>query len=595
MSLQELRRAIRLGFTDEAEKHVARMRQSNKDVLIEGAYLKLLKFEQPEIPLSAVSPQGKIRLLALQAAQLNRARDPLRALALLSDAKPPDTACRVDVLFETARVYSWLGNEKLAAENLTQVLALDVEAQVRFLALFRLGNLYAEVERFALAQRYLSLAAANSKGMEKSVYFAQFQECSARVDMALGGDASKQRAWLAKNAAKLPAYLKFRAEALEIEADLHNLSTVMPAQAGTQFSPSPAAAKLDSRLRENDGVSGGFEKQMLNVLSARFDLLKHTPMPAIEKLKAARDWFTDEDLATRLIQSRLLLAQAYAMNGAVDEAALELDQTRSYCVSRGMIVQQENVERAFAELNLTLNPIIESKRNSGEGAWKDAQAYVLIKRLGEGGQAQVYLAHDNARGRSVAYKKMKGADLEALSREVRLANAAQVSGVAKILACGTAADGSLYMVQEFVEGQSLRKLIDAKQAQISHSNQLQSILAKLHAAKIIHGDVKPENVIVNGQGQVTLVDFGLAQSGNHKAIGATPIYAPPRLALRNTSPPWRDQYALGLVMIECCGAALPQRQQSMADLFRVAPALKNIITNFKADIQKTILRLLRPY
>ena len=166
MSLAQLRRAIRLGFVEDAEKLLDGVNGS--DAAIEHAALKLLKFEDPVIPETASSAEGDIRLLVVKAAHLNRLRDPLQALALLSEAGEKsqalkDVSFRVDVLFETARVYNWLGNEKLSAENLTEVLGLDVEAPVRFLALFRLGNLYAEVERFALAQRYLRLADGSSQ------------------------------------------------------------------------------------------------------------------------------------------------------------------------------------------------------------------------------------------------------------------------------------------------------------------------------------------------------------------------------------------------------------------------------------------------
>ena len=268
-------------------------------------------------------------------------------------------------------------------------------------------------------------------------------------------------------------------------------------------------------------------------------------------------------------------------------------------------MQLEKVETACADLRLTLHPVVETNRVTSDNAWKNRQAYVLLQKLGSGGQGEVYLAHDNARAKNVALKKLKIAprqsanQLAALEREVRGANAAAAPGMARVLACGQESETVLYIVQEYVPGQSLRKLIEQGKPTLSHLIELAETLNALHRRGVVHGDVKPENIIITPEGSTMLVDFGLASLISKKSenlLGATARYAPPTLANKFHDAAWRDRYAVGLILLECLGAKLPEvRKAKWLDAFTISQDLTTTIRKLpKSTARDLAAKLISP-
>lgn len=145
--------------------------------------------------------------------------------------------------------------------------------------------------------------------------------------------------------------------------------------------------------------------------------------------------------------------------------------------------------------------------------------YEIVAPLGAGGMGEVYLATDTRLGRKVAVKLLPAqftADAERVRRfvqEARAASALNHPHVITIYDIGQAPVGH-YIVMEFVEGQTLRALMEqpcpppmvaALGAQIAQA------LAAAHAVGITHRDIKPENVMVRSDGYVKVLDFGLAR------------------------------------------------------------------------------------
>ncbi len=554
-NLDDLRHAVMCGLADRAQSLLGQ--SPGFDVRVEAALLALLQFQLPDIPdlnSDLVDAATQCRFLMLQGIVLNRKRDPLGALAKFQEALQSagsDRFLQIDVFLETAKAYAWLGNSSTAIDFLLQALSLSTQKSSQFLVFSSLADLYAELERWQMAQHYAALSQASSHGLEDSIYYTQLLECEARIELALGKEGSSPLAALQNREPKLPAYLQFRLAVLLLEKVL--VAQDRAASAG-------ALAKLQHLSL--CAVPESFEFTVTQVLSARLDLLQENPKPAISKLIQARDWYADEDLAVRFVDALILLTKAYAQNGQKNEAAIELNIARTYCQARGLGLQLERVESAFADYDLVLYPITESKRSSSSGSWKNRQAYVILEKLGEGGQGAVFRAFDNARNKTVAFKKLKikgAAALEALAREVRSANWAAVPNVARVLACGTEDDGSLYMVQELINGQSLRAMLvkgEKPPILIAHLQTVAKTLKALHAKGIVHGDVKPENILIDADGATILVDFGLARITGRdpvEKVGATARYAPPALAAQLRAAQWRDTYALGVMLCECLG------------------------------------------
>src|SRR5262247_886811 len=146
--------------------------------------------------------------------------------------------------------------------------------------------------------------------------------------------------------------------------------------------------------------------------------------------------------------------------------------------------------------------------------------YQVISMLGRGGMGEVFLAEDTRLERKVALKILPGDftqspdRLRRFEREAKAASALNHPNILTIHEIGES-DGAHYIVSEFVEGETLRAMIergrlDVDQA-ITIAEQLASALGVAHEAGIIHRDIKPENVMVRPDGLVKVLDFGLAK------------------------------------------------------------------------------------
>ncbi len=196
------------------------------------------------------------------------------------------------------------------------------------------------------------------------------------------------------------------------------------------------------------------------------------------------------------------------------------------------------------------------------------QQYAIERQAGEGGMATVFLANDLKHGRRVAIKVLRpelGATIgtDRFLREIELAAKLQHPHIVPVYDSG-AADGVLYYVMPFVEGESLRERLRREGALPLEEAQrlLQEIASALgyaHQRGIVHRDIKPENILLSG-GHAVVADFGIARAleaggtqnltGFGMAIG-TPAYMSPEQATASDDVDARsDQYALACVYYE---------------------------------------------
>ena len=208
----------------------------------------------------------------------------------------------------------------------------------------------------------------------------------------------------------------------------------------------------------------------------------------------------------------------------------------------------------------------------------------LEERLGSGGFVTVYRAVDLRLGRHVALKLLHppfAADHAFLARfdaEARAAASIRHPHIVTVHEIGRTSEGVPYMVMEFLEGATLRRLLRGPGALpladlLSIVDQLALALDYLHTRRIVHRDLKPENVIVDGSGRATLMDFGIARSLDFASLTlagqiiGTPAYMAPEQVRCEELGTGVDLYALGILCYEAL-AGKPPFQGSAAAVLR---------------------------
>ncbi|WP_273455367.1 serine/threonine-protein kinase [Nevskia ramosa] len=210
-----------------------------------------------------------------------------------------------------------------------------------------------------------------------------------------------------------------------------------------------------------------------------------------------------------------------------------------------------------------------------------------IERLvGQGGMGEVYQARraDQAFELRVAIKLLKrGLDTHQVIRRFLLERRilAQLThpNIAHALDAGAAPDGRPYLVMEYVEGQAItdyaRTGTNGQALSITEMLRLMIVVCQAvqeaHKRQIVHRDLKPSNVLVTAEGQVKLLDFGIAKSLSEEEVDATrmageataltPAYAAPEQILGQAITPATDVYALGVMLYELLTARLPHRRE----------------------------------
>ncbi|MCE1177451.1 MAG: Stk1 family PASTA domain-containing Ser/Thr kinase [Micrococcales bacterium] len=193
--------------------------------------------------------------------------------------------------------------------------------------------------------------------------------------------------------------------------------------------------------------------------------------------------------------------------------------------------------------------------------------YRVLARLATGGMATVYVAMDERLDREVALKVMKPGladDQTFVTRFRREARSAARLGnphVVSVFDQGEQ-DGLVYLVMEYVPGQTLREVLAEEgaltpRAALDIMDPVLQALASAHEAGIVHRDVKPENVILRTDGMVKVADFGLAravtsqtQTGQSGVLLGTVAYLSPEQVERGIADPRTDVYAAGLILFE---------------------------------------------
>lgn len=199
--------------------------------------------------------------------------------------------------------------------------------------------------------------------------------------------------------------------------------------------------------------------------------------------------------------------------------------------------------------------------------------YEIVKKIGSGGMAEVYLAKDLVLNRDVAVKVLRGdlsSDPVALLRFQREANAGSGlnhPNVVEIYDVGQDED-SQYIVMEYIKGVTAKELIHRRGSlevpeAVDFMYQLALGLAKAHKQGIVHRDIKPQNILVKGDGTLKITDFGIAQSEDALQLTKTDSvigsihYLAPELVRGEGASVQSDIYALGIIFYEILTGEVP--------------------------------------
>ena len=208
--------------------------------------------------------------------------------------------------------------------------------------------------------------------------------------------------------------------------------------------------------------------------------------------------------------------------------------------------------------------------------------YEILKLIGEGGMANVYLARDTILDRRVAVKVLRG-DLAGdekfvrrFQREALSASSLSHPNIVEIYDVGED-DGNFYIVMEYIEGKTLKQLIK-KRGVLSLPEtmdimlQLLDALKSAHDSYIIHRDIKPQNIMIKDSGLVKITDFGIAMALNSAQLTQTNSvmgsvhYLPPEQASGKGSTIRSDIYSLGILMFEMLTGRVPFRGDSAVEI-----------------------------
>lgn len=201
--------------------------------------------------------------------------------------------------------------------------------------------------------------------------------------------------------------------------------------------------------------------------------------------------------------------------------------------------------------------------------------YEILKTIGEGGMANVYLAHDTILDRDVAIKVLRG-DLanddkfvRRFQREALSASSLSHPNIVEIYDVGED-DGDYFIVMEYVPGKNLKQLLKRRgsltvEEVVDIMLQITSAMSVAHDNLIIHRDLKPQNILIMDDGGVKITDFGIAMALNatqltqtNSAMGSV-HYFPPEQANGKGATLKSDVYSLGIMMYELLTGELPFR------------------------------------
>ena len=208
--------------------------------------------------------------------------------------------------------------------------------------------------------------------------------------------------------------------------------------------------------------------------------------------------------------------------------------------------------------------------------------YEIVKSIGEGGMANVYLAQDTILDRKVAVKVLRG-DLSSDDKFIRRFQREALSvsnlshpNIVEVYDVGEE-DGEHYIVMEYIEGKTLKQLLKKRESLtltevIDIMTQLTDGISHAHESYIIHRDIKPQNIMIEDDGKVKITDFGIAMALNATQLTQTNSvmgsvhYLPPEQASGKSATIKSDIYSMGILMYELLTGNVPFKGDNAVEI-----------------------------
>ena len=239
------------------------------------------------------------------------------------------------------------------------------------------------------------------------------------------------------------------------------------------------------------------------------------------------------------------------------------------------------------------------------------ERYEIIKSIGEGGMANVYLAQDKILNRKVAIKVLRG-DLandekfiRRFQREAIAASSLSHKTIVEMYDVGED-NGTYYIVMEYVEGRTLKQLLKKRgnltiPEVIDIMTQLTEGIAHAHDSYIIHRDLKPQNIMISDDGAIKITDFGIAMALNSTQLTQTNSvmgsvhYLPPEQASGKGSSTKSDIYSMGILMFELLTGKLPFKGDNAVEIALKhmkdpLPSIRKINPEIPQSIENIIIK-----
>lgn len=238
------------------------------------------------------------------------------------------------------------------------------------------------------------------------------------------------------------------------------------------------------------------------------------------------------------------------------------------------------------------------------------EKYEILREVGSGGMAKVYLAINNETGQKVAIKtllndpNMPLTNKNRFKEELRLAKYITSPYVVKFYE-GSYTNDTQYLVMEYVEGKMLKDYIEEQgrlnvDETVNFAIQIAKGFSEIHAQNIIHRDLKTSNVMISTLGEVKIIDFGIAISDDStrytqtgRVIGSV-HYMAPEIVNQEDATPQTDVYALGIMIFEMLigeppfkgkdplDTALKHKQEQIKPVNQIFPSIPQALANVVA-------------